>query len=247
VVVDGAFGTMVRGGTASFDNFSLKTSDSRFEEPAEQMLMAAQAGAGAVDADALLTQESLDAVVAAAIERWSAALGGADIAAALEGVIFVVGDLDGAALAQTVGSVVVLDESAAGHGWFIDPTPLADEEFAGASNDGEAQAKASGAAVGRIDLLTVVMHEIGHLLGFTHDDAGTAGALMEASLDDGVRRLPEGGVAQPADHEDAGPVATGDAGGTEQPVPIQPAPAPALVDEPEPTAPGNGKGRGRNG
>jgi hypothetical protein len=70
---------------------------------------------------------------------------------------------------------------------------------------------------------------------------------MEASLDDGVRRLPEGSVSQPADHEDAGAVATGDTGGTEQPVPIQPAPAPALVDEPEPTAPGNGKGRGRNG
>jgi Ca2+-binding RTX toxin-like protein len=193
VTVDGAFGTMVRGGAASFDDFSLKTSDSRFEEAAAQMLVAPQAGDGQVASEALLTQAALDAIVAAAIERWSAALG-TDVSAALQGVVFAVGELDGAGLAQTVGRIVVIDESAAGHGWFIDPTPLLDEEFAGASNDGEAQAKSSSAAVGRIDLLTVVMHEIGHLLGFTHDDAA-AGAVMEDTLATGVRRLPEAGVA----------------------------------------------------
>jgi hypothetical protein len=204
------------------------------------MLVAPQSGNGEVAADGLLTQEALDAIVVAAIARWSEALDGADIAAALEGVVFVVGDLDGAALAQTVGAVVVIDASAAGHGWFIDPTPLVDEEFSGGSNDAQAQAKASSAAVGRMDLLTVVMHEIGHLLGLTHDEG--AGGLMEATLEAGLRRLPDASVAQPGEHDfgdgvtDAAPA---------EPPPAAPPPAPEQEPEPAPTGNGNGKGRGR--
>ena len=42
-------------------------------------------------------------------------------------------------------------------------------------------------ACGRMDLLTVVMHELGHVLGRPHEDG--AGVMAEA-LPTGVRRLP---------------------------------------------------------
>ena len=44
-------------------------------------------------------------------------------------------------------------------------------------------------AVDRIDLLTVVEHELGHVLGLDDLDA-SLDALMSAKLGSGVRRLP---------------------------------------------------------
>ncbi|HEU4644080.1 MAG TPA: matrixin family metalloprotease, partial [Burkholderiales bacterium] len=202
VVVDGAFGTLARGGAASFEDFTLKTSDSRFKDAAPEMLLAAQNATTQASSDAILVdQAQLEPIVAAAIERWTQALGG-DISSALEGVVFVIGDLKGQALAQTVGNVVVIDADAAGLGWFIDPTPSDDKEFANKSGD-QLTATSSSAAYGRIDLLTVVMHEIGHLLGFDHDSL-VGGALMAETLETGVRQLPVDGAVSSYGTESTG-------------------------------------------
>ena len=198
VVVDGAFGTLVRGGSASFNDYTLKTSDSRFKDGAPQMLSAAAKASTPAPSDGIVTQAQLDPLVAAAIARWAAALGG-DIRPALAGVVFVVGNLDGAALAQTVGHVVVVDADAAGWGWFIDGTPGDDKEFPAASRAGESRAPSSSGAYGRMDLLTVLMHEIGHLLGFAHGDPA-GGALMEETLQTGLRRLPVSGPVSMLGH-----------------------------------------------
>jgi hypothetical protein len=47
-----------------------------------------------------------------------------------------------------------------------------------------------------MDLLTVVMHEMGHVLGFEDSDPN-AGALMSGTLDAGTRRLSDSTPASP--------------------------------------------------
>src|SRR5204863_8404462 len=86
------------------------------------------------------------------------------------------------------GMVVTLDATAAGHGWFVDPTPGDDSEFALAGGV-EGRAPAGSAAAGRMDLLTVVDHELGHVLGLD-DLSASSGDVMDVSLAEGVRRLP---------------------------------------------------------
>ncbi len=72
-----------------------------------------------------------------------------------------------------------LDVDAAGHGWWIDSTPLDDDEFLNAGSD-------AGGLEG-MDLLTVVMHELGHVFGFSeHTDSENG--LMFSGLQAGVRR-----------------------------------------------------------
>jgi len=184
VVVDGGFGTLTRGGSATFDNFTLKTSDSRFAETAPgNMTAAAPAPTGAAPAN--LTQAQLDPIVAAAIAQWSALLG-TNIAPLLQGMVFAVGDLSGQGLAQTVGNVVVIDVNAAGYGWFVDTTPADSTEFS-SSTGGALKATASSPAYGRMDLLSVVMHEIGHVLDLEHN--GVSGTMMAQTLEAGTRLL----------------------------------------------------------
>jgi hypothetical protein len=62
-------------------------------------------------------------------------------------------DLPGAMLASANGGRLRIDPNAAGYGWHIDPA-------LGGADSPE----------GRMDLLTAVTHEMGHLLGFEHSD-----------------------------------------------------------------------------
>jgi len=66
----------------------------------------------------------------------------------------------------------------------VDPTPGADEEFTPTASGLKAL---DPRAVDRMDLLTAVAHEFGHILGL--DDVAE-GSLMAAKLPPGLRHLP---------------------------------------------------------
>jgi hypothetical protein len=121
--------------------------------------------------------ESLDAdqvqpLLAEALARWQAA--GTDTSA-LHGIDVRIADLGGLTLGMAAGGVIWLDDNAAGWGWFADATPGEDSEFTTAGDQGEE---------GRMDLLTVLEHEIGHLLGHDHEADG----VMQDALTAGSRR-----------------------------------------------------------
>src|SRR5262245_54146298 len=69
------------------------------------------------------------------------------------------------AAGRPLGGTVVLSPTAAGHGWFIDPTPEDDSEFATPLTATALAARTGSDAYGRYDLLTVLEHELGHLFG----------------------------------------------------------------------------------
>jgi fibronectin type 3 domain-containing protein len=148
-----------------------------------QPLMAAVAPAENPTTE-LLAADDLAPIVAEAIARWATV--SPDAAETLSAVDVRIENLPGGDLGLASGHTIVIDADAAGYGWFVDATPGDDAEF-----DGFGQAIASDAA-GRFDLLTLVMHELGHVLGLDDLDADVAGDnLMAALLPLGARRSPQ--------------------------------------------------------
>jgi hypothetical protein len=135
----------------------------------------ANAGGGSV---APLTPAELQPVVAEAIALWKQAGIDPGRLSALGQVTVGIADFPGPWLGMAFPQAIWIDRDAAGYGWFLDPTPATDAEFPAAPDS---------AAYGRIDLLTVVEHELGHELGFGDT---TGDGLMGQYLAPGMRRLP---------------------------------------------------------
>lgn len=91
-------------------------------------------------------------------------------------VTVVIVDLPGSQLASTIGNTVYLDHNAAGWGWFVDSTPLDSSEFS--TSDGGRLLATSTSAVGKIDLVSVLMHELGHVAGLEHTSDGLMNAII---------------------------------------------------------------------
>jgi RHS repeat-associated protein len=143
-----------------------------------------------------VTPAELEAVGAAAIAHWESAQPSAGVRSALSAAQFQVGDLGGAYLGVTSANVITIDRDAAGYGWFVDPTPADEREFGALNAAGEFRAVMGGPAVGSVDLLTVVSHELGHVLGLP-DVPGSDDGLMAEALAPGVRRVPSGETIPP--------------------------------------------------
>lgn len=117
-----------------------------------------------------LDAERLALVVPQAIDAWESAGLDAARVSVLQSLTFEIVDLPESYLGLAASDRIVLDATAAGFGWHTDggldtPPP-----------------------VSQVDLLTVVIHEMGHILGLVdadHDD-GLMGGVLRA----GVRHLP---------------------------------------------------------
>ena len=135
--------------------------------------------------DKPLTEEALTVIVDAAITRWGDAGVTAEEMSRLEAVEVRIDDL-GHELGRARSELVLIDDDGAGCGWFVDPTPDDDCEF-----DDRRRAPHESPAWGQSDLLTVVIHELGHVLGREHVDADQdPDGLMRETLDVSTRRLP---------------------------------------------------------
>lgn len=134
----------------------------------------------------------------AALARWTAAGLNAEQIAALGQVEYRVADLQDGKLGSAEGWTITLDVDAGGQGWFVDATPDVDEEFASTSTATRLEATTLSAG-GGVDLLSILMHEQGHVLGLPDIYASHASDdLMHGYFSVGERRLPTLGQASDA-------------------------------------------------
>ncbi|MFK7818819.1 MAG: Ig-like domain-containing protein [Planctomycetaceae bacterium] len=113
-----------------------------------------------------LSRAELEPVVNAAIVAWQEAGIRSQQLVMLQDTPVHIFDLPGDTLGLATDRGIVLDTNAAGHGWSVTQSlPAAD----------------------RMDLLTVVLHEFGHVLGRSHDEEH----LMSESLGPGQRYRPD--------------------------------------------------------
>lgn len=145
----------------------------------------------------ILTQSELDRIVAAALARWEATGLSAGQSALLRALVFeVTDDLPGRHLGDAGNGRIRVSRSAAGQAWFIDPQPDSDLAFPLAAAATRRHAGRESAPAGLVDLLSALLHEMGHILGLPDlYEPKDRGDVMFGFLTRGERRLPRPGQA----------------------------------------------------
>jgi hypothetical protein len=146
-----------------------------FSTPAPLLAAANESKSGSVTAALSVTQ--LQGVVDAAQTRWAAVGLSNEILNRMKAVQFVIADLPSSNLGVAFPNQIMTDRDAAGHGWFIDPTPMVDEEY----RQGDSPSGLRGidpTVLDQIDLVSVVSRELGHIAGLD-DLASPLAGLMK--------------------------------------------------------------------
>ncbi|WP_294608493.1 hypothetical protein [uncultured Roseovarius sp.] len=167
-LVDGAFGLIVLNGEVTFDDFRLATNDEAFNTTLRLAQDSFEALSSETYIEGTLSQAEVESVYDVALEDWVASgLISEEELAFLGEVTLIITDLEGSTLARTVGDdTILIDAMAAGAGWYIE----SNEE------------PSTGAIVtSGVDLLTVLRHEIGHILGYQHDQLAIMADELETS------------------------------------------------------------------
>jgi hypothetical protein len=134
----------------------------------------------------VITQKQVQALLPAAIDAWQrAGLDAADVRT-LASVQISVGNLGTSILGLEAGGVVTINQTAAGYNWYASAASASSQASAGGGD--EPLAPPISAAANEVDLLTVLEHELGHVVGLA--DNAEAGDLMDITLGLGVRRAP---------------------------------------------------------
>ncbi len=114
-----------------------------------------------------LTLSDIQSPLPAARQYWLSA--GAS-AALLDAAVVEVGALVPNLAGITIGNQITLDVDGAGWGWFVDASPASHQEFVATDENhafeaAEFVAEPTSPAHGKLNLLTVLVHELGHVPG----------------------------------------------------------------------------------
>jgi hypothetical protein len=178
VTVDGQAGVLSISGESTIDYFAIRTDDPAFMSEGDELVapsLSLETDVPTLEAAAI--QPLLDEAIRRMTESFAL---DSEQQAALAAAEVTVADLPGLVLARNNGTQIEIDRDAAGHGWFVDNTPAEDSEF-----DANGRALTGSGADSDIDLMTALMHELGHVLGFEHGDS----TIMAASLTTGERSV----------------------------------------------------------
>jgi hypothetical protein len=135
-----------------------------------------------------ITQTQIQSLLPEAMEAWQeAGLDAADVRR-LATVPVEVGHLGESILGVEAAGVIMINQTAAGYNWFIGADTGSSQAFGVAGPGDETQASPGSAAADEVDLLTVLEHELGHLLGLA--DNTQARDLMDITLSLGLQRTP---------------------------------------------------------
>ena len=152
--------------------------------------MLAESGEG--PGAAPVARDVLPPLIDEAIQRWESTGLTPEQADRIRSAEFQLVDLPDGLLGDTFEGTVSIDVTAAGYGWFVDSTPVDDSEFHYFIGGDEVRA-VGGIAAAQMDLLTVVMHELGHVLGFADlSNSVVPYDLMTQTLATSARRIPDG-------------------------------------------------------
>ena len=130
----------------------------------------------------IISDQDLTPLVQEAVRRWQQS-GFTELSPInLNDISISLLDLPEGTLGQAIGDVIYIDPDASGFGWYLDPNPEDDAEF----DIGGSYTSPNSPASGRFDLLNVLLHELGHAVGFP-DLQDSPELLMNQELQTGRR------------------------------------------------------------